>query len=88
VALHNLLDITLPTIVIIGGMYDDVRRSAQDRQGADNGTPHVNDQHNAPEPPRASILKYWWQLWAAIKSLWLGCPAESNICAAVTLQEP
>jgi len=23
-----------------------------------------------------AVLKYRWQLWAAIKSLWLGCPAE------------
>ncbi len=73
-ALHNLLDITLPTIVIVRGMYDEFQHSA--RHGANIETLPVNGQRNASGAPAASKLEYQWQLWAAIKLLWLGCPAE------------
>lgn len=70
-ALHNLLDITLPTIVIVRGMYDEFQHKA--RQGA---TLPITGQRNASGAPAARNLECYWQLWTAIKSLWLGCPAE------------
>ena len=73
-ALHNLLDIALPTIVIVRGMYDEFHCSA--RQGINNEGLNVSDQLNAPEGPAAHSLISSRQLWAAIKSLWLGCSAE------------
>lgn len=73
-ALHNLLDMALPTIAIVRGMYDEFHCSA--RQGINNEGLNVNDQLNASESPAARSLSSLRQLWAAIKSLWLGCPAE------------
>ena len=73
-ALHNLLDITLPTIVIVRGMHDEFQHSA--RHGANIDTLPVNGQCNALGASAASKLEYQWQLWAAIRSLRLRCPAE------------
>ncbi len=73
-ALHNLLDIVLPTIVIVRGMYDEFCRSA--RHGTNTLALPVIHQPNAPEGSAAISLGTPWQLWVAIKSLWLGCPAE------------
>ena len=72
-ALHNLLDIVLPTIVIVRGMYDEFRRSARHGMNTD-ALPVI--QGNASEGRVAISLDTPWQLWVAIKSLWLGCPAE------------
>ncbi|KAL3130532.1 hypothetical protein ABBQ38_008344 [Trebouxia sp. C0009 RCD-2024] len=73
-ALHILLDITLPTIVILRGMHDEFQHSA--RPGANSETLPVNGEHDASGAPAARELEYHRQLLAAIKSLWLGCPAE------------
>lgn len=54
-ALHNLLDITPPTIVIFRSMYDESYCSAT--QGIHNQGLHANHQVSAPWPeaPAASL---------------------------------
>ena len=55
-AFRNLLDITLPTTVIVRAMYDEFQNSA--RYGANTETLPVNGQRNASVAPAASKLGF------------------------------